>query len=179
MRNALIVLVVVALVLVALGAVNHGLLFDIDFVAGTWTAVSLFWVAVVTAGVVFVTGVVAAFLAQSSAVATRRTLEKELQGTYERLRAAEAKLPGPAPVQAVVVDVAPGEQTAVTGLVPASTADDTDAAVKAMPEAETVVVTAAPEEETAVSSPTHEAETAAAPEAPAVDVADAPPPAAP
>ncbi len=91
MRNALIVLVVVALVLVALGAVNHGLLFDIDFVAGTWTAVSLFWVAVVTAGVVFVTGVVAAFLAQSGAVATRRKLEKELQGTYERLRAAEAQ----------------------------------------------------------------------------------------
>ena len=62
MRNALIVLVVVALVLVALGAVNNGLLFDIDFVAGTWTAVSVFWVAVAAAGVVFVSGVVACLL---------------------------------------------------------------------------------------------------------------------
>ncbi|MCX6371878.1 MAG: hypothetical protein NTX16_02145, partial [Actinobacteria bacterium] len=92
MRNALIVLVVVALVLVALGAVNNGLLFDIDFVAATWTAVSLFWVAVVVAGVVFVTGVAVAFLAASGAVTARRKLEKELQSTYERLRAAEAKL---------------------------------------------------------------------------------------
>ena len=97
MRNALIVLVVVALVLVTLGAFNNDLLFDIDFVAATWTAVSLFWVAVAVAGVVVVTGVAAAFFARSSAVATRRKLEKELQGTYERLRAAEAKLPVPAP----------------------------------------------------------------------------------
>ena len=153
MRNALIVLVVVALVLVALGAVNNGLLFDIDFVAGTWTAVSLFWVAVVTAGAVFVTGLVAAFLAQSGAVATRRKLEKELQGAYERLRAAEAKLPRPAPAQAAVVDVTPGEQTAVT--------------------------TAAPEAATSVTSATQEAETAVTTAAPeAATAADAPPPAA-
>ena len=168
MRNALIVLVVVALVLVALGAVNHGLLFDIDFVAGTWTAVSVFWVAVAAAGVVFVTGVVAAFLARSGAVATRRKLEKELQGAYKRLRAAEAKLPRPAPAQAAVVDVTPGEQTAVTGAVPAPTADETRIAVKAAPEAETAVITAAPEAETAVTTAAPEAATAA----------DAPPPAA-
>jgi len=167
-RNALIVLVVVALVLVALGAVNHGLLFDIDFVAGTWTAVSVFWVAVAAAGVVFVTGVVAAFLARSGAVATRRKLEKELQGAYKRLRAAEAKLPRPAPAQAAVVDVTPGEQTAVTGAVPAPTADETRIAVKAAPEAETAVTTAAPEAETAVTTAAPEAATAA----------DAPPPAA-
>jgi len=168
LRNALIVLIVVALVLVALGAVNNGLLFDIDFVVATWTAVSLFWVAVVTAGVVFVTGVVAAFLARSGAVATRRKLEKELQGAYKRLRAAEAKLPRPAPAQAAVVDVTPGEQTAVTGAVPAPTADETRIAVKAAPEAETAVITAAPEAETAVTTAAPEAATAA----------DAPPPAA-
>ena len=153
MRNALIVLVVVALVLVALGAVNHGLLFDIDFVAGTWTAVSVFWVAVAAAGVVFVSGVVVAFLARSGAVAARRKLEKELQGAYERLRAAEAKLPRPAPAQAAVVDVTPGEQTAVTGAVPAPTADETRIAVKAAPEAETAVTTAAPEAATAADAP--------------------------
>ena len=128
MRNALIVLVVVALVLVTLGAFNNELLFDIDLVAGTWTAVSLFWVAVVVAGVVLVTGVVAALLAQSGAVATRRRLEKELQGTYERLRAAEAKLPGPVPAKTASVDVVPGDQTAVTGVVPAPPAETAEAA---------------------------------------------------
>jgi hypothetical protein len=147
-RNALIVLVVIALVLVALGAVNHGLLFDIDFVAGTWTAVSVFWVAVVTAGVVFVAGVVVAFLARSGAVAARRKLEKELQGTYERLRAAEAKLPRPAPAQAAVVDVTPGEQTAVTTAAPEAATSVTSATQ----EAETAVTTAAPEAETAVTT---------------------------
>ena len=200
MRNALIVLVVVALVIVALGAVNHGLLFDIDFVAGTWTAVSLFWVAVVTAGVVFVTGLVAAYLAASGAVAARRKLEKELQGTYERLRAAEAKLPAPVPAQAAVVDVTPGEQTAVTAVALAPPADETVAAEEATPEAETAVIDATPDAETAVISETSEAETvvtsatpedetavidaapAADPPPPAVDAAqapaaDAPPPA--
>jgi len=199
-RNALIVLVVVALVIVALGAVNHGLLFDIDFVAGTWTAVSLFWVAVVTAGVVFVTGLVAAYLAASGAVAARRKLEKELQGTYERLRAAEAKLPAPVPAQAAVVDVTPGEQTAVTAVALAPPADETVAAEEATPEAETAVIDATPDAETAVISETSEAETvvtsatpedetavidaapAADPPPPAVDAAqapaaDAPPPA--
>ena len=120
MRNALIVLVVVALVLVALGAFNNDLLFDIDFVVATWTAVSLFWVAVVIAGVVVVTGFAAAFLARSSAVTTRRKLEKELQGTYERLRDAEAKLPVPAPAQTAVASrPRPGSTTAVTSVVAA------------------------------------------------------------
>lgn len=175
MRNALIVLVVVALVLITLGAVNNGLLFDIDLVAGTWTAVSLFWVAVVTAGVVLVTGVVAALLAQSGAVAPRRKLEKELQGTYERLRAAEAKLPRPAPAQAAVVDATPGEQTAVTGVAP--TAAETRTAAKATPDAETAVADATPEAETAVTSATPEAEGVATdgkPEAAAADTAEAP-----
>jgi len=164
-RNALIVLVVVALVIVALGAVNHGLLFDIDFVAATWTAVSLFWVAVVTAGVVFVTGLVAAYLAASGAVAARRKLEKELQGTYERLRAAEAKLPRPAPAQAAVVDVTPGEQTAVTAVALAGAADETGAdetgaAEEAPPEAETVAISVSPEDETAAIGAAEEDETA-------------------
>jgi len=182
-RNALIVLIVVALVIVALGAVNHGLLFDIDFVAGTWTAVSLFWVAVVTAGVVFVTGLVAALLAQSGAVAARRKLEKELQGTYERLRAAEAKLPRSAPAQVAVVDVTPGEQTAVTAVALAPAADEIVDTEEAIPESETAVTSAPPEAETAVTSAPPDAETAAADAETAAadaetDVADAPPPAA-
>jgi uncharacterized membrane protein YciS (DUF1049 family) len=188
-RNALIVLVVVALVIVALGAFNNDLLFDVDMVVGTWTAVSLFWVAVVIAGVVLVTGSAAAFFARSSAVTGRRKLEKELKGTYERLRDAEAKLPVPAPPQTAVAEVTPGEQTAVTGVVAASPADETSPAAEAIPEAGTVVDAAAPEAETGVVSAPPEAETgviSAPPEAGTVvaveaapaDVVDASPPAA-
>ena len=189
MRNSLIVLVVVALVLVALGAFNHDLLFDIDLVVGTWTGVSLFWVAVITAGVVVVTGLAVAFFSRSSAVTTRRKLEKELQGTYERLRAVEAKLPKPAPAQIAVADATPGEQTAVTGVVTAAEADETSTAAAAVPEAETAVDTAAMTAETVVNSPPEEAETAAsspppadetvvAAQAPPADAEDALPPAA-
>ena len=159
MRNSLIVLVVVALVLVALGAFNHDLLFDIDLVVGTWMGVSLFWVAVVTAGVVVVTGLAVAFFSRSSAVTTRRKLEKELQGTYERLRAVEAKLPKPTPAQIAVADATPGEQTAVTGVVTAAEADETSTAAAAVPEAETAASSPPPEAETAVSSAPPEAET--------------------
>jgi hypothetical protein len=176
-RKAVIVLVIVALVLVTLGAVNHGLLFDIDFVAGTWTAVSLFWVAVFFAGVVVVTGLAAAFLARSGAVAQRLKLETELQGTYERLRAAEAKLPTPAPVSAAVVDVTSGEQTEVAATAPSSAADET-AVIEAAPEAETAVFRAEPAAETAVTTAPPEAETAVTTDPPAADMADAPPPAA-
>jgi hypothetical protein len=92
-RTAFLLLVVVALVIVGLGAANTSIKFDFDMVFGTWTAVSLIWVAAVFAGVVLVAGLVAAWLAQSGASRTRRKLEAELQATYERLRAAEAKLP--------------------------------------------------------------------------------------
>ena len=93
MRNALILLVVVALIIVALGAANSEVAFDFDMVLGTWSAVSLLWVAVVAAVVLFVVGLIAAWLAQTDASRTRRKLEAELQATYERLRAAEARLP--------------------------------------------------------------------------------------
>jgi uncharacterized membrane protein YciS (DUF1049 family) len=92
-RNALILLVVVALSIVALGAANGSVAFDFDVVFGTLTAVSLTWVAAAVAAVVLVAGLAAAWLAQADASRTRRRLEVELQSTYERLRAAEAKLP--------------------------------------------------------------------------------------
>jgi hypothetical protein len=166
-RNALIVLGVVALVLVTLGAVNHDLLFDIDFVIGTWTAVSLFWVAVVFAGVVLFIGVVAAFLARAGVVAAQRKLEKELQGTYERLRAAEAEAaPRPVPTKAAV-GVTPGEQTAITSVVPVTVADETRAVTGASADAETAVTSASPA--VAIVGPD---------EGPAGDAADAPSPSA-
>jgi uncharacterized membrane protein YciS (DUF1049 family) len=92
-RTAFLLLVVVALIIVGLGAANTSIKFDFDMVFGTWTAVSLIWVAAVFAGVVLVVGLVAAWLAQREALRTRRKLEVELQATYERLRAAEARLP--------------------------------------------------------------------------------------
>jgi uncharacterized membrane protein YciS (DUF1049 family) len=91
-RNAFILLVVVALIILALGAANGSIAFDFDVVFGTWTAVSLIWVAAVVAAVVLVVGLLAAWLAQTDASRTRRKLEAELQATYERLRAAEARL---------------------------------------------------------------------------------------
>jgi uncharacterized integral membrane protein len=187
-RNALILLAVVALLILVVGALNNGTAFDIDYAAGTASAVSLLWLSAVIAGVVVVTGVVAALLARSGAVATRRKLEKELQATYERLRAAEAKLPRPAPAQAAV-DVEPGGHTAVTGVAPATANDESRPAAEVTPEAETAVTSSAPEAETALITAVADAETAVtsvAPatetadsaEAPAADPADPPPPAA-
>ena len=104
MRNALILLVVVALIILAVGALNNGTAFDVDYVAGTVSAVSLFWVSAVIATLVFVVGIAAAWFAQAAVAGTRRKLEAELQSTYERLREAEAQAARPAPV---VVDAAP------------------------------------------------------------------------
>lgn len=92
MRNAVILLAAVALLLAAIGAANHSLTFDIEYGFGALRSVSLFWITLVTAGVVLVTGLIAAWLARSSAVAGQRKLERELQSTYERLRAVQAEL---------------------------------------------------------------------------------------
>ena len=92
MRSAFVVVVVVALVFVAVGAVNHSLAFDIDYGLGAVYGVSTFWITLVAAAVLFVTGLVSALLARASAVAARRKLESELEATYKRLRAAEGEL---------------------------------------------------------------------------------------
>lgn len=126
MRNALILLAVIALLIVTAGAVNHGVAFDVDYVAGTVTAVSLFWVAVVVAGVILVAGVAAAWLTRGASSGTRRKLEAELQSTYERLREAEALAARP-PLPAV---------EAPTRVV---TRDEAEAATFVEREAETVV----------------------------------------
>jgi uncharacterized membrane protein YciS (DUF1049 family) len=92
-RNAFLLLFIVALIIVGLGAANSSIAFDFDVVFATWTAVSLIWVAVVLAAILLVVGLVAAWFAQSEASRTRRKVEAELQATYVRLRAAEARLP--------------------------------------------------------------------------------------
>ena len=154
MRNALIVLLAVALVFVGLGALNHSLAFDIDYVAGSITGVSVFWITVVIGVVLLVAGVVAIWLARTSVVSAQRKLEAELQSTYERLRAAEARVPAeptpapqpqepeapPEPEQATAAAEAPDEATAST----AESGEPTDesTAIMAATEAPTVVTAA-------------------------------------
>ena len=91
MRNALILLAIVAAVILVFGAFNHGVVFNIDYVAGTANQVSLFWVSGVIAAIIFVAGLAASWLALSGAAVGRRKLEAELQTTYERLRKTEAQ----------------------------------------------------------------------------------------
>ena len=89
MRNALILLAVVALIILTVGALNNGTAFEIDYVAGTMSEVSLFWVSLVIAAIVLVAGLAAAWFALAGAAGGRRKLEAELQSTYERLRETE------------------------------------------------------------------------------------------
>ena len=98
MRKALILLAVVALLILVVGALNNGTAFDVDYVAGTVSSVSLMWVSAVLAALVFVVGLAAAWFAQAAMTGSRRKLEAELQSTYERLREAEALAARPAPV---------------------------------------------------------------------------------
>jgi uncharacterized membrane protein YciS (DUF1049 family) len=99
-RKAFILLVVVALLILAMGALNNGVVFKVDYVAGTANAVSLLWVSGLLAVLVVVVGMAAAWFAQSAMKGSRRKLEAELQSTYERLRKAEAEAARPAPVAA-------------------------------------------------------------------------------
>ena len=132
MRNALILLAVVALLILAVGAFNNGTAFDIDYVAGTASSVSLLWVSAVLAALVFVVGLAAAWFAQAAMTGSRRKLEAELQSTYERLREAEALAARPAPAAA-----APAAETVAATVV----AEREDETVVAEPEAATVVET--------------------------------------
>jgi uncharacterized membrane protein YciS (DUF1049 family) len=151
-RNALILLAVVALLILAVGALNNGTAFDVDYVAGTLSAVSLFWVSAVIAALVFVVGLAAAWFAQAAVAGTRRKLEAELQSTYERLREAEALAARPAPATAEAAPAAAAETAVAEPVaVPAS-----EAATAVAGEPETVVVPSAdiadgPGETTAVT----------------------------
>jgi len=126
-RTALTILVIVALALLAVGAVNHAVSLDLDFLAVSWTGVSLFWVMVAVAALVVVVGLVAAWAARGSAAAAQRRLEKELGNTYGRLRAAQAAVAEGA-VVAPVVDEAtaiapPGEEATELAVLEAASLD--------------------------------------------------------
>jgi len=161
-RNALILLAVVALLILVVGALNNGTTFEIDYVAGTVSAVSMFWVSAVIAALVFVAGLAATWFALAGAAGGRRRLEAELQATYERLREAEALAARPAPpaeaapvatvVQAPPVVVAAEEATVVAGEDVTMVAGEEETVVT--DEAATVVAaepSAQPDEATAVT----------------------------
>lgn len=123
MRNALIVLAVAALALLVAAAFNTGVAVDLDYVVGTWEGVSLTWILLIAAGLLFVAGAVGALLARAGCGEARRKLEKELESTYRRLREAQAAAPS-------------------SGAAPAAL-DDEPTAVAALPEEPTAVSTAA------------------------------------
>lgn len=119
MRNALILLAVVALLILVMGGLNNGTAFNVDYAVGTVNAVSVFWVSAVIAALVFIVGLAAAWFAKSAMSGARRKLEAELQATYERLREAEALAArpapaAPAPTVEVVAATVVAEQEAAT-----------------------------------------------------------------
>ncbi len=122
MKTALWVLMIVALVVVLVGALNHGTAVSFDYVAGSTPAVSLFWLALGAAAALVLAGIAGWAVAVASAYATRRKLEKELEATYRRLRDCEARLAQPAspPAAEVATVVAPAPAgEAVTAVAPA------------------------------------------------------------
>lgn len=89
MKNTVIVLLVVALIVLVIGAVNQHQRVDLDYVFGTWNGVSVFALAAVVAAATVVVGLAVAAMARVGAVADRRKLERELEQVYPRLREAE------------------------------------------------------------------------------------------
>ncbi len=135
LREIVILLLVVALCVLVVGAVNQDQHVDLDYVFGTWENVSVLSLSAICAGSAVVLGLVIAGMARLRVVADRRKLERELQLVYPRLREAEraAGLPewnppvaGPDAATTVVVA---GEDAAATTIVPAG--PGTDAAATA------------------------------------------------
>lgn len=160
MRNAVTLLAVVALIVLTAGAFNNGVVFNIDYVAGTASSVSLFWVSAVIAAVVFVAGLAASWFALSGASGARRKLEGELQATYERLRRAERQATeASAEAEAAKARVDALSSPAASAVEPAASAVAGSGTSVAATEPATVVV--APEHATAPVEP-EEATVAAA-----------------
>jgi len=167
-RNALILLAVVAVIILAVGALNNGTAFEIDYVAGTMSEVSLFWVSLVIAAIVFVAGLAAAWFALSGAAGGRRKLEAELQSTYERLRETEREA-GEARASAAAAAAASAAARPTPEIVEAtvvaereeSTIVVAEAVTVVIDEPETVVTEDTPSDEPGAGSPAEADETPA------------------
>ena len=155
MRNALILLAVIALVILLAGAINHSVAFDVDFMVGGVDGVSLFWVGAVVAAVAFAGGVVAMWLTHTAGAGTRRKLETELRQTYERLRAAEAQVAAHDEAADKVVQISPSALETTAAAAPAQEAVTTVAE-------EPTAVAGAPAEDEAMTAVEDEAETVVA-----------------
>jgi uncharacterized integral membrane protein len=123
-RDILVIVVIIAIALVCLGAVNHGVTVDLDYFFGTWSGVSLLWLAAIVAALVIAVGLLAGGSAAVHAAGDRHKLEKELEATYSRLRAAETAPGAAASVAALApdeasVDVAPAGDEAQADPAPA------------------------------------------------------------
>ena len=92
MKDILIVLLIVVVFLITLGAVNHGVTFDLDYVFGTWHHVSLLLVFLIASLLVFAVGLLANGFSGLRLGQERHKLERELEETYKRLRVAEAQI---------------------------------------------------------------------------------------
>jgi hypothetical protein len=161
MKNALIVLAVVALVVLTLGLFNREASVDVDYVVGVWRSVNVFWLFAIAAGVVVAAGLLGASLARAQGWRERGKLEKELLEVYRRLRAVEAQVEQGAGAAGVAAAVAEAQTMAAATAAAAEPVDavtqvgqagEGTTAVTESAEA-TTVATEAREATTAVSEP--------------------------
>ena len=120
MKDILIVLLIVVVFLVTLGAVNHGVTFDLDYVFGTWHHVSLLLIFLIASLLVVAVGLLANGFSGLRLGQQRHKLEREIEETYKRLRAAEAQM-------AVADETPVADEVAATGepAPDSTTADET------------------------------------------------------
>jgi hypothetical protein len=168
-KTALWVLMIVALVVVLVGALNHGTAVSFDYVAGSTPAVSLFWLALGAAAALVLAGIAGWAVAVASAYATRRKLEKELEATYRRLRDCEARLAPPAssPAGQLTTEVMPAPAgEAATAVAPAPADEAVTAADRLSSDEAVTAVAPAPADEAVTaleSAPADEAVTSLEP----------------
>lgn len=160
MKNALIVLAVVALLVLTLGLFNREASVDVDYVVGVWRSVNVFWLFAIAAGVVVAAGLLGASLARAQGWRERGKLEKELLEVYRRLRAVEAQLEQ----GATTTGLATGSVEAIT-----QAGEAAEGATAVTAPAETPTVISGPAEATTAVTEPAEAMTE---QRPAGDVAD-------
>jgi len=174
-KNSVIVLLVVALIVLVIGAVNQDQRVDLDYVFGTWRDVSIFTLTAIVAAAIMVVGFAVAAMARLGVVGEKRKLERELEQVYPRLREAEraAGLPEWHPEPATVAPDA----------LPVGSATDVSPTTGEKSPAESSDVSSATDTSAAGSSPVAEAAETPVDHALPADTADpspsGPPPAVP
>jgi uncharacterized membrane protein YciS (DUF1049 family) len=154
-KSALWVLMIVALVVVLAGALNHETEVTFDYLVGSTPAVSLFWLALGSAAALALAGIAGWAVAVASASAARHRLEAELEATYRRLRDCEARLPQAPAREAAGGVAADASGVARTAALPAPASEAaTEVAEPSAGEATTEVAEApANEARTAITEP--------------------------